>query len=231
MTERQAQMDDLLIPPSSIESEQAVIGGLLLEPYRIDGLLCSPADFYSHDHRMIFEAMTEMADKGQQIDVVTVAERLEGKRQLADVGGIVYLGQLAQNAPGAANIRRYSEIIKEKALIRELMQVSSSIASRCANAMEPASELVAEAEAEIYAIMDKRETAEPVHIHTAVEEAIDHIGEVVDGLTYQPTGLDDLDHFIGGLRGGATYVIAARSSMGKTALMCSIAHRVAKDKP
>src|SRR5690606_20747296 len=117
---------------------------------------------------------------------------------------------LAQNTPGAGNIRRYSEIIHDKALIRELMAAAHSIAGRCVNATENAADLVAEAEAEIYAIMDKRETAEPVHIQTAVQEAIDHLGNVIDGLTYQPTGLDDLDHIIGGLRGGATYVIAAR---------------------
>jgi replicative DNA helicase len=83
----------------------------------------------------------------------------------------------------------------------------------------------------IYAISDKRETQEPVQIKTAIDEAIEHLGNMIDGVTYQSTGLDDLDELIGGLRGGATYVIAARSSMGKTALMCSIAHHVAQSKP
>ena len=215
----------------SIDSEQSIIGGLLLEPFRLDDLPCTESDFYRHDHKLIFAAMLELSERNQQIDVVTVAERLDAKKELEQAGGVGYLAELASNTPSAANIKRYAEIVKEKALVRELMTIANGISDRCANSTDSAAELVAQAEADIYAIMDKRDTSEPVHIRNAVSEAIEHLGNVIDGLTYQSTGLADLDNLIGGLRGGATYVIAARSSMGKTALMCSIAEHVAHDTP
>ncbi len=214
----------------SIDSEQSILGGLLLEPWRIDDLPCSVTDFYRHDHKLIFAAMLYLSERNQQIDIVTVAQRLESQKELVEAGGLGYLGSLAQNTPGAGNIKRYAEIVKDKALVRELSAVALNIASNCEHGVDGAADLVAQAEADIYAIMDKRESVEPVHIGAAVNEAIEHLGNVIDGLTYQSTGLEDLDAMIGGLRGGATYVIAARSSMGKTALMCSIAHHVAQEK-
>jgi replicative DNA helicase len=175
--------------------------------------------------------MQSLAERNQPIDVVTVAEYLEADGTLGDAGGLKYIADLAANSTGAANIKRYAEIIKEKALLRELIVVANSIAEQAATSAESAGDIVADAEAQIFSIMDKRETQEPVLIDVAVREAIEHLGNVIDGLTYQSTGLEDLDKIIGGLRGGATYVIAARSSMGKTALMCTIAHHVAQTLP
>jgi replicative DNA helicase len=214
----------------SINSEQSLIGGLLKEPWRLDELPCDAGDFYRFDHKTIFTAMQTLAEKNQTIDLVTVAEHLDANQQLGEVGGLAYLGELITNSAGAGNVKRYAEIIKDKALIRELIGVASGIAERAANSSDSANELVAEAEAEIYKIMDKRETSEPVQIKTAIDEAIQYLGDVIDGANYLSTGLTDLDNMIGGLRGGATYVIAARSSMGKTALMCSIAHSVGQSQ-
>lgn len=215
----------------SIDSEQYILGGLLKEPYRIDDLPCSSNDFYRNDHRLIFDAMLALSEQNQPIDVVTVCEFLEKQNNLGAAGGLGYVAELSMNSTGGANIKRYAEIVKEKALLRELIAVANEIAGQAATSGESASDIVADAESKIFSIMDKRETHEPVHIDMAVKEAIEHLGNVIDGITYQSTGLDDLDKVIGGLRGGATYVIAARSSMGKTALMCSIAHHVAKEKP
>jgi replicative DNA helicase len=224
-------MDDLKIPPHSIDAEYSIIGGLLIEPFRIDDLSCSADDFYTYQNRTVFSAMLYLAENNKPIDIITVCEVLESRNELDAIGGIIFMAELAKNTAGAGNIKRYAEIVREKALLRELIVISSSIAENAFSSKESASDIVADAESQIFSIMDKRETQEPVHIDMAVKEAIEHLGNVIDGMTYQSTGLDDLDNVIGGLRGGATYVVAARSSMGKTALMCSIAHHVAKEKP
>lgn len=214
----------------SITSEQSLIGALLLEPYRLDDLPCDADDFYRYEHKEVFKAMLALSDKGQSIDIITVAEYLDAEKILNEIGGIAYLGELQTNSAGGANAKQYAQIIKDKALVRELIHIASDIIQDARANKDGASEMIAEAEAKIYSINDKRETSEPVHIKDAINEAIEHLGNVIDGITYQSTGLTDLDALIGGLRGGATYVIAARSSMGKTALMCSIAHHVAKSK-
>lgn len=226
-------MDDLFLkaPPHNLDAEQSLLGGLLLESFRLDDLECLADDFYIKTHGLIFNAILAVSEKGTQVDIITVAEYLDANKQLGDVGGIAYIGDLMKNTAGAANVKRYAQIVREKALLRELVIVSSDITAKAYEAKIPPDELIAEAESTIYSISDKRETQEPVQIKTAIDEAIEHLGNVIDGVTYQSTGLDDLDALIGGLRGGATYIVAARSSMGKTALMCSIAHHVAKSKP
>jgi replicative DNA helicase len=215
----------------SLSSEQSIIGTLITEPFKLDELQVTENDFYDGVNKIIFGALVQMSEKNSPIDIITLAEFLEKRKQLSHVGGLAYLGRLAQNAISTSNIKRHAEIVKDKALVRELISIASSIQEKCISSSDSASDLVASAEAEIFSIMDKRETSEPVPVHKAVEEAVEHLGNVIDGLTYQSTGLTDLDALIGGLRGGATYVIAARSSMGKTALMCSIAHHVAQTLP
>lgn len=214
---------------SSIISEQSILGSLITEPFRIDDLNISANDFFEHRHKVVFSSMHDMAENNHAIDIVTLAKHIENKGELSSIGGLPFLIELAQHVGSSANIKRYAEIIKDKALIRELLEVTTDIRESCISLESNAQDLVSEAEAKIFAIGNKRETHEPVSINTAVDEALDHLGSVIDGLTYQSTGLTDLDALIGGLRGGATYIIAARSSMGKTALLCSIAHHVAQD--
>lgn len=211
-------------------AEQSVIGSLLQQPYKIDDLDCSAEDFFDHANKLIFSAMVAMSESNQPIDLITVAEYLEKSHQLDLVGGLPYLSDLMNNTPATNNIKHYAESVRNNALLRELRGIALEIASDAGGNSGDASDIIANAESKIYQIMDKRETSEPVEIKTAVKEAVEHLGDVIDGVTYQTTGLTDLDTLIGGLRGGATYVIAARSSMGKTALMCSIAHHVAQTK-
>jgi len=224
-------MNELKLPPHSIEAETSLLGALLVEPFKLDDVELLENDFYNFQHREIYNAILKLSERGKEIDIVTVCEFLEKTQKLNDVGGLAYVGSLVTNSIGGANIKRYAEIVKEKALLRELIAIASDIQTQGYESTNPANEVIADAESAIFGIMDKRETHEPVEIKTAVSEAVAHLGDVIDGLTYQSTGLDDLDALIGGLRGGATYVIAARSSMGKTALMCSIAHHVAKTLP
>lgn len=213
----------------SMESEQALIGGLMQEPYRIDDLPCSVADLWVSSHQSILSAMLELAESNTQIDIITIAERLEAKRQLVAVGGLAYLGELQKNSAGGANIKAYASTIRDRALRRELSEAVLDISSKVSDTAITAIELVNDAEARIFALNETRETHEPVSIKTAVAEAIDKISNIIDGVQYQSSGLLDLDKLTGGLHGGAVYVIAARPSMGKTALACSIAHAIAKD--
>lgn len=217
-----------MIEHFSLDAEQALLGALILEPYRIDDLPCTVRDLWQSSHKMILTAMLELSEKGTQIDLVTLAMQLDAKKELQVIGGLSYLGGLAQNSPGGANIKVYANNIRDKALKRELIATASNIIEKCSDVTLSGIDLVAEAEADIFAVNDKRESHEPVEIKTAVHEALEHLGNVIDGVKYLSSGLEDLDKIIGGLHGGAVYVIAARPSMGKTALACSIAHGIAK---
>jgi replicative DNA helicase len=214
----------------SLSAEQALIGGLMLEPYRIDDLPCSVNDLWDNAHKSILTSMLELSEKNIQIDIITIAERLEASKLLASVGGMAYLGELLQNSVGGSNIKAYANTIRDCALRRELSEAVFDIASKCNDKSITATELVSDAEARIFALNEKRETHEPVSIKTAVAEAIEKLSNIIDGVKYQSSGLTDLDKLTGGLHGGAVYVIAARPSMGKTALACSIAHAIAKDE-
>lgn len=212
----------------SIESEQALLGALFIEPYRIDDLQCSVSDFYQKNHQMILKAMLVLSERNVQIDIVSVAEYLDQRKELEDVGGVSYLGSLAVNSTGGANIHHYANTVRDKALRRELIATANTIIETALNSAESATEIVSEAESAIYAVSDKRETKEPVDISTAVMEAAEKIETIIDGVQWLPSGLADFDKLTGGLHGGAVYVIAARPSMGKTALACSIAHAIGK---
>jgi replicative DNA helicase len=217
------------IETHSPEAEEALIGGLMLEPYRIDDLPCSVNDLWSTNNQAILTAMLELSESNIKIDIITIAERLEAQHKLVAIGGLAYLGELQKNSVGGANIKAYANTIRDCALRRELSEAVYDISGKCNDKSITAIELVSDAEARIFALNEKRETHEPVSIKTAVEEAIEKISNIIDGVKYQSSGLADLDKITGGLHGGAVYVIAARPSMGKTALACSIAHSIAKD--
>lgn len=214
----------------SLDAEQQLLGALILQPYRIDNLQCRVVDLWSTNHQLILKAMLELHERGTQIDLFTLGERLEASGDLKTVGGIVYLGSLVQNSAGGANLHVYEKSIMDKALKRELIATASAIIEKCNDVASVGADLVADAEAQIFAVNDKRESHEPVEIKTAVDEALEYLGNIIDGVQYLSCGISDLDKLIGGLRGGAVYVIAARPSMGKTALACSIAYYIAKQE-
>lgn len=223
-------MDDLRIPPHSVEAEQSLIAGLLREPFKADDLDLLADDFYSTQNKLVYSAITTLADQGKEIDLITVCEQLDKKQSLEQAGGLEYVGGLLTSGITGANLKRYAEIIKEKSLLRQVIVIGSEMVEKAHDQSVNGSELVEESETSIFTIMDKRETQEPVAMSVAVSEAMDYLYSRIQGITYQSTGLTDLDNILGGFRGGAMYVIAARPSMGKTALMCSIANRVADDR-
>ena len=229
----------LKLPPHSVEAEQSVLGGLLLENDALDkiGDLLAPADFYRHDHRLIFEHISRLIEHNKPADIVTVAESLESSAELSGVGGIAYLGALAQNTPTAANIRRYAEIVRERAVMRKLVEVGSGIAESAYSPQgRDAQQLLDEAEAKIFQIAEggKRSSEGFVDIKILLPQVADRIDQLFQrdsqsDVTGIPTGFSDLDSMTSGLQAGDLIIVAGRPSMGKTAFSLNIAENVAMD--
>ncbi|HSI95425.1 MAG: replicative DNA helicase [Methylophilaceae bacterium] len=229
----------LKLPPHSVEAEQSVLGGLLLENEALDKIadLIASTDFYRHDHRVIYEHISRLIEHNKPADIVTVAESLESTAQLSAIGGISYLGALAQNTPSAANIRRYAEIVRERAVMRSLVEVGSSIADSAFSPQgKDAAQLLDEAEAKIFEIAEggKRSTQGFIDIKTLLPQVADRIDQLFQrdnpsDVTGIPTGFADLDSMTSGLQPGDLVIVAGRPSMGKTAFSLNIAENVALD--
>jgi len=230
-------LDSLKLPPHSVEAEQSVLGGLLLENEALDKVadLISPGDFYRHDHRVIYDHISRLIQHNNPADIVTLAEALENTAQLASVGGIAYLGALAQNTPSSANIRRYAEIVRERAVMRKLVEVGSKIAeSGFSPQGKNAAQLLDEAEAKIFEIAEGGNRASQgfVDIKTLLPLVADRIDQLFQrdnpsDVTGIATGFSDLDSMTSGLQAGDLVIVAGRPSMGKTAFSLNMAEHVA----
>ncbi len=231
------QLDALKLPPHSVEAEQSVLGGLLLDNSAWDKIadLVTEADFYRHDHRLIYRHIHKLVEHGKPADVVTVSESLDNTAKLVEAGGLAYLGALAQNTPSAANIRRYAEIVRERAVLRQLVEVGSGIAE---DALNPSgrsmAQLLDEAEAKVFEIAEagargKQGFMEIQPLLTQVVERIDMLfqRDNQSDVTGLPTGFADLDEKTSGFQAGDLIIVAGRPSMGKTAFSINIAENVA----
>ncbi|MDE0926185.1 MAG: replicative DNA helicase [Methylophilaceae bacterium] len=233
------QLDTLKVPPHSIEAEQSVIGGLLLENDALDRVadILNVEDFYQHDHKTIYKHIAKLIERNRPADIVTVAESLESTAELSAVGGIAYLGSLAQNTPSAGNIRRYAEIVRERAIMRKLVSVGTEIVG---SAFGPngrdAQQLLDEAEAKIFKIAESGDKGSEGF--QDIKELLPQVAEKIDELfsredqsevTGIPTGFTDLDKMTSGLHGGDLVIVAGRPSMGKTAFSINMAENVALD--
>jgi replicative DNA helicase len=239
MTVVDPQLAAIRTPPHSVEAEQSVLGGLLLDNSAWDriGDRISGEDFYRHDHRLIFQQIARLIDQNKPADTVTVFEGLQGTGHANDCGGLAYLNSLAQNTPSAANIRRYAEIVHERALLRRLVTVGEEIA---VSALEPqgkdAKQVLDEAEARVFRISEQgaRDRAGFVRLEPLLTRVVERIQELFErsggsDVTGVPTGFTDLDSKTCGLQAGDLIVIAGRPSMGKTALALNIGEHVAID--
>ena len=232
-------LESLKLPPNSVEAEQSVLGGLLLENESLDKIadILNQADFYRHDHRLIYTHIAKLIEQNRPADIVTVAESLENSAELSSVGGIAYLGALAQNTPTAANIRRYAEIVRERSIMRKLVEVGSGIAESAYNPQgRDAQQLLDEAEAKIFQIAESGNRGNQgfVNIQTLLPQVADRIDflyqrENQGSVTGIPTGFDDLDERTSGFQPGDLIIVAGRPSMGKTAFSLNIAENVALD--
>ena len=230
-------LQSLKLPPHSVEAEQSVLGGLLLENEALDKVadLISPSDFYRHDHRIIYDHIGRLISHNRPADIVTVAESMENTAELASVGGIAYLGALAQNTPSAANIRRYAEIVRERSVMRKLVEVGSNIAeSGFSPRGKDAAQLLDEAEAKIFEIAEGGNRASQgfVDIKTLLPQVADRIDQLFQrdnpsDVTGVSTGFTDLDSMTSGLQPSDLVIVAGRPSMGKTAFSLNMAEHVA----
>lgn len=224
--------EHLAVPPHSVEAEQSVLGALLLENDAIDKIPDLRGDqFYRYDHRVIFECVARMIMAGRQADVVTVMESLGTAGKLDQIGGLHYLNSLAQSTPSAANIRRYAEIVIERAQLRGIMSVVDEIGAMVHNrAGKTAAEIVAEAQARFEPLSEARSFA-PKEVGPVLTNIVEGIDRRYHGaeLEVTSTGFRDLDAKMGGgMRGSELIVVAGRPSMGKTALSMCIAGSVAQ---
>jgi replicative DNA helicase len=213
----------LKVPPHSIEAEQAVLGGLMLDNNAWERVsdAVSDGDFYRHDHRLIFRAVFTLAERNSPFDVVTLSEQLDKEGHLSQVGGLAYLGELAKNTPSVANIKAYAQIIRERATLRQLIGISNDIADMAYTPQgKSAVEVLDEAERQIFQIAEARPKAGgPVGINEILVKAIDRIDELFntnEGITGISTGFTDLDGMTSGLQPADLVIVAGRPSMGKT---------------
>jgi replicative DNA helicase len=224
-----------LTPPHSVEAEQSVLGALLIDGSAWDQVadIVTAEDFYRPDHRLIYEALAELIATGRPGDVVTVSEQLERRARLEDAGGLAYLGTLARDTPTAANVRAYANIVRERALLRALIEAGRAIASSVfSDEGLPARELVDRAEARVFEIAEQgtRLGSGAVRVSALLPPLIDKIDEWhtnPNKLRGLATGFTDFDHKTGGLRAGDLIVIAGRPSMGKTTLAVNMAEYAA----
>jgi len=228
---------DAPVPPHSVEAEQAVLGSLLLESAAWDQVadLITRNDFYRPDHQLIFEAIGELAGEAKPCDAVTVSQQLERAGKLEAAGGLAYLGAIARDTPTAANVRSYAEIVRERSLLRQLIQAGTQIASSVFNHDgQSARELVDKAEQRVFEIAEGsfrgREGAVVVrHLLPQVIDQLDELHQNPDKLRGLPTGFTEFDKLTGGLRPGDLVIVAGRPSMGKTTLAVNMAENAALD--
>ena len=232
-----SEIRNLALPPHSIEAEQSMLGGLLLEnsAYERVADVLTDDDFYRHEHKLIYRAISTLINENRPADIITVQEVLERNDQLSHAGGFEYLLTLAQSTPSAANIRRYAEIVRERSIIRQLADIGTEIARNAYNPQgKSAEQLLDEAENQVFQIAES--TAKSKQGFLEMPDLLQQNIERIDAL-YQrdnpnevtgiATGFTDLDKMTSGLQAGDLVIVAGRPSMGKTAFAINIAEHVA----
>ncbi|MHB8423843.1 MAG: replicative DNA helicase [Gammaproteobacteria bacterium] len=230
-THAAAALEAMRIPPHSVEAEQAVLGGLMLDNATWEQVAdrLREEDFYRQDHRLIFRAITELTDSSTPFDVVTLAEWLQSRNQQEQAGGLAYLATLARDTPTAANVRAYADIVRERSVLRQLIRVGGELAEA---AFRPegrnTEELIDFAERQVFNIAERGGRLQRSYVRvnellsTAVDrlDALMHANNPVTGLA---TGLDRFDEMTAGLQPGDLVIVAGRPSMGKTSFAMNIA--------
>ena len=227
--------EGLRIPPHSEEAEQAVLGGLMLDNESWDQVAdrVAESDFYRHDHRLIYVAIRSLADESSPFDVVTVSERLARDNALEDAGGLAYLGTLAKNTPSAANIQAYARIVREHAVLRELIHAGTRIGDSAYNPDgRSTTDLVDEAERLVFDIAEKGARGRQgfLGMSELLERTVERIEELIEmggEISGLPSGFNDIDRKTGGLQKSDLIIVAARPSMGKTTFAMNIAETAA----
>ena len=227
--------DGVRVPPHSVEAEQAVLGGLMLDNSAWDAVAdrITAEDFYRRDHQLIFAAIADLAARNEPLDAVTLAEQLERNNQLEESGGLDYLATLARETPSAANIRSYADIVRERAQLRRLISVGGEITTNAFNTEgRSVTELIDDAERRVFEIAESgRKTGSGfVPIRDLLGDMIDKLDMLHQNqgqLTGVSTGFTELDRMTAGLQPGDLVIVAGRPSMGKTSFALNIGENAA----
>ena len=231
VAELSQRVDDLKVPPHSLEAEQSVIGGLMLDNRSWDDIadIVNEQDFYRHDHSLIFRAVNALAEEDKPYDVVTVSEWLGSRGELDSIGGLAYLSILANDTPTAVNVKAYAGIVREYSVLRSLIQIGNEISASAYNAEgRPSKELLDEAERKVFAIAERsagsREGFQAVtSLLTRAVERVETMYRNKESITGISTGFLDFDKKTSGLQKSDLIIIAGRPSMGKTSLAMNMA--------
>jgi len=222
------------VPPQNLEAEQSILGGILLDNQALNNVLeiLNTHDFYSDVHRKIFAAILELSERNEPCDVVTLSNNLKDKKLLDQVGGRVYLASLVDNVPSAANIAYYSKIVKEKAILRGLIEAATGILNNSYNMSADIDTVLDEAEHAIFEISENKVRPSFYPFKTLIKEGIKTIEKLYEKkelVTGVPSGFEKIDDMTSGLQKSDLIIIAGRPSMGKTAFALDIAKNAALD--
>ena len=223
------------VPPHDIVAEESILGGILIADTALDRVLeaIGEADFYRESHRTIFRAMLSLSEKREPIDLITLTDSLRGRGELQDIGGATYLAELVDRVPSAANIANYARIVREKAVMRSLLRVSTAISERCYGGQGDIEAFLDEAERLIFDVSEKRARPAFTKVGDMVMDTIrtiEQLYEHEDLVSGVPTGFLDLDRITAGLQPSNLVIIAARPGMGKTSFALNIAQHVASQQ-
>ncbi len=231
---RAIDTDAVKIPPHSVEAEQSVLGGLMLDNRAWDQIVdrVREDDFYRHDHRLIYRVMAKLTEQNKPLDVLTVSEALRELRELENAGGEVYIFELANNTPSVANIVAYADIVRERSVLRQLIAAANDIAGNAFNPQGRTSvELLDEAERQVFSISEQgARGGGPVNVKEYLAKTMDRIDTLFqsdNAITGVPTGYHDFDDKTSGLQASDLIIVAGRPSMGKTTYAMNIAENVA----
>jgi replicative DNA helicase len=220
------------IPPQNIDAERSTLGSMMLEKEAINNVveILKPEDFYREAHRVIFEVVTHLSNKGEPVDIITVSEELKQRGMLEKVGGIAYLTSLANAVPTAANVEHYAKIVEEKSILRSIITVCTQIVGMGYEAAEEVDSILDEAEKQIFQITQKRNVKGYVSLRSILIDTFERIEQLYEskgGVTGLPSGFSDFDRMTAGLQPSDLIILAARPSMGKTTFALNIASHAA----
>lgn len=221
------EIQNMRIPPHSIEAEQSVLGSMIMDhdAVIVASEILIPSDFYRPDHAQIFGAIMELYTTGNPIDLITIQDKLVQRGVLEQVGGLAYIAELASSVPTSAHIKQYAKIVQEKSTLRKLIKVSSDITAKSFDGNEPLDNIMNFAEKSIFDVLQNKKTEDFTGIDEIVLTSIEKIEEAhksKGGITGVETGFIDLDQRTAGLQPSDLILVAARPSMGKTAFSLNI---------
>jgi len=220
------------MPPQSIDAEIAVLGGMMMDPQALSTVMEKLDDtaFYKEAHKKIFLAGRSLYERNEPVDFLTMANELGKQNALEAAGGNYYLTELVQRIPSAANVEYYCKIVLDKSILRKLINVSNTVQEECYTAGDEAVNIIDKAEQRIFALSENKNRKDFSHIGPVMHytmEKIEGFHEMEGGITGVPTGFKELDHLLSGMQNSDLIILAARPSMGKTALALNIARHAA----